>query len=101
MTNRVARIKVRLKGTNVVRLIEPTPELNVTLMQHARVLAENTDIDGYLIAAWTKDGDINIGWRTGQIRGYLAAAMISNAVEAELELNHALARGERNDDDYA
>ncbi len=98
---RVARIKVRIKGTNVVRLIEPSPEYHTTLLQHARVLAEHADIDGYLIAAWTKDGDINIGWRTGQIRGYLAAAMISNAVEAELELNHAVARGERDDDDYA
>lgn len=101
MADRVARIKVRLKGTNVVRLIEPSPEYNTTLLQHARMLAENTDIDGFLIAAWTADGDIDIGWRTGRIRGYLAAAMISNAVEAELKLNHALARGERDDDDCA
>lgn len=101
MATRVARIKVRLKGTNVVRLIEPSPVLNVKLMEHARIIAEHKDIDGFFIAAWTADGDINIGWRTGQIRGYLAAAMISNAVEAELAENHALAREKSDDDDYA
>ena len=93
MTTRVARIKVRLKGTNVVRLIEPSPVLNVTLMKHAHTIAESTEIDGFFIAAWTVNGDINIGWRTGTIRGYLAAAMIRNAVDAELSDNHAHERG--------
>jgi hypothetical protein len=81
---KVARLRVRIKGTNITALYQPDNIQNQKIMSCARALAEDADTDGFFMVSWDTKGRFREFYNTGTIGPLLSAALVCQIATSEL-----------------